>query len=349
MEGFRLVEWDPSDPDLDTRYDAAVAWWLALEDPREIDPGYRDRVFPLALARMAREAASRSPMDFLLLPVGTQPYSPRLVVEGMPAANVGLLATPESLPIAVELAGFLQERGVVTDIRELASHGVSREEVAELAVAAYRTAGEPDPRRTVVDLTSGRKPTIAALATVADTLGACNCYLEASFHRHPHGGYATYERLLVSGPLDLGAVSPALEAPRALARAGLFGEAARHLARQARNRYLPPQVRAARHLFTLCHHLAEEEPRRAAASLRRAVGQLPAPSPLRALLAEAYQKWGVVASEATPGALGAGLAELRRLVTPAAREHLPAVRAEQRLRPFLRPVLEWLLAGRELP
>ncbi len=349
MGDFRSMEQDLLDPELDARYDAAVAWWLALEDPREIEPGYRERVFPLALARMAREAASRSTMELLLLPVGTQPYSPRLVVEGIPAAAVGLLATPESLPIAMELAGFLQERGVVTDIRELASHGVSREEVAELAVATYRTAGEPDPRRTVVDLTSGRKPTIAALATVADTLGACNCYLEASFHRHPHGGFATHERLLVSGPLELRAVSPALEAPRALALAGLFGEAARHLSRQARNRYLPPQVRAARHLFALCRHLVEEDPRRAAASLRRAVGQVRAPSPLHALLTEAYQVWGVPASEDDSGALGAGLAELRRLVAPAAREHLPAVRADRRLRPCLRPVLEWLLGKREVP
>ncbi len=350
MEGFPPREEDPLDPELDARYEAAVNWWLGLRDAAEIEAGYRERVFPLALARMVREAASRAPVEFLLLPVGTQAYSPRLVVEGMPAAAVGMLATPgTSHEIAEKLATLLGERGVATDVRLLASHGVSREEVAELAVAVYRTAGEPDPRRTVVDLTSGRKPTTAALATVADTLGAGNCYLEAAFHRPPHGGYATRERLLVSAPLELRAVSPALEAPRALAREGLFGEAARYLGRRARGRYMPPQVRAARHLFALCQHLVEENPRRAAASLRRAVGQLRAPSPFRETLAEAYRVWGVVAREDDLGALGAALAELRRLVAPGVRPRLPAVRPDRRLRPVLRPVLEWLMGRSEAP
>ncbi len=329
--------------DLDREYTQAVSAWLELDDPRLIASRYEERVFPLALARLEREALSRTAAHLLILPVGTQPYSPRLVAAGAPAAVVGLLATPGSLDIARSLEEELRASGAEADLRISETDGVSRAEVAELAIRIYRTAGEPGPARTLVDLTSGRKPTVAALASVADAVGAMSCYLEATFHRPPHGGYATNERLVFSPPLRLASAAGALEAPRALARAGLFREAALSIARAGKERYLPPEVRAARHLFTMCSALAGGDPRRAASALRRAVREAGGRSP-GGMLEKAWQHWGRRLAKGDPSALDAGLRELRRaLGRPGTRGGAAALRAA------IRPLFAWLFAAQDRP
>ncbi len=336
---------DPWDPELERRYEEAVKNWLDLEDPASIQAEYDAKVFPLAIARARRETGGQRRADLLILPVGTQPYSPTLVAEFVPAPSVGLLATEQSLAIAQTLEQTLAQRGVQTDLRLIGSHGVLRGEVAELAIRIYRSAGEPAPERTLVDITSGRKPTVAALASVADALGARICYLEARFHRHPHGGFATFERLVTSRPLELSAVSRTMEAARALAREGLFTAAARHIGRRGRSGYLPPAVRAARHLFMACDALRSLDAARAARAIARARReQSDRLSRLRLHLDVLWEDWGRLLADEDPVALAAGLAEIDRLLPAAARSrHYPAPPSRS-LRPVIRPVMGWLLA-----
>jgi len=333
---------DPANPDLDAAYEAAVERWLRLDEPERISRIYDEDVFPLALARMERQALSRDRADLLILPVGTQRYSPRLVTTAIPAASVGLVATPEALEIAKELEESLRGAGAAVDLRVSESGGVSRAEVAELAIRIYRTAGEPDPSRTVVDLTSGRKPTVAALASTADALGATSCYLEATFHRPPHGGYATGERLVFSLPLVTGPAATSLDAARTLGRAGLFRQAAREIGRRGRNRYLPPETRAARHAFLMCDALTSGDARRAALALRRAVREASGGTSAT-VTKQAWAEWGRLLFNRDEEALAAGLFELARAVAGAVER--PARRGPRRLRLPVRALLGWLFAA----
>jgi len=336
------------DPNLDQRYRDAVEQWLQLDSPAEIQSVYDRVVFPLALARMERDAAARPASALLILPVGTQPYSPRLVAAGIPAAAAGLISTSDSLPIARDLEILLAARGIRTDLRVSETGGVSRPEVAELVTRIYRTAGEPPPEATIVDLTSGRKPTVAAMASVADTLGATSCYLEAKFHRHPHGGYATGERLVLDGPLSLASVIASVQAARALARAGLLREAARHLSALQSSRYLPPRARAAQHLFNASAAVLEGRATAAAAAYRRALRQLPPRSHLTTTLQEAWRNGWSELARGDRSALAACHAELLRLlprgVPPPhdSADHPFRSRPPLRLRRAVRPVFQWL-------
>jgi len=342
---------DSCDPELDARYTKAVDEWLRLEDPADIAAEYDGKVFPLALARMERDAAARPTAALLILSVGTQPYSPQLVATGVPAASAGLISTSLSLPIARRLEEELQDRGVTTDLRIAESGGISRTEIAELIIRIYRTAGEPPPEQTVIDLTSGRKPTTAAMASAADALGAMNCYLEADFHRHPHGGYATGERLVLDGPLPLGGAVATLEAARALGRAGLLRGAARHIASRGEHQYLPPALRAARHLFNAAASLLEGRPAAAATAYRRALRELPRSSRLATLLEDSWTNGWAGLARGDSLAYGACLGELRPLlprnVQRAGGPSPPGRRVPLRLRRAVSPPLHWLFGIRE--
>ena len=340
---------DPWDPGLDEKYRAAIDAWLELTDPDRIARTYERTVFPLALARMEREASGSSPFELLILPVGTQPFSPRLVAKGVSAAAVGLLATDASLEIARELAGILESEGVPCDIRLSETGGVSREEIAVLATRIYKAAGEPDPSRTIVDLTSGRKPTVAALASVADALGTFNCYLEARFHRPPHGGFATDERLRIDPPLTLGSVVRTLEAARALAAASLFDDAADHIGRLGRTGYLAPDVRASRHLFAACSALVRNDGLAAERAFRRALRELPEQSRGADTLRRSRAAWPAMKDD-EPDALDSARTELRRILTAKGRARLEiSGRGSKTYRELFRPVFGWLMGVSDSP
>ncbi len=58
---------DPWDPELDEHYRCAVGDWLSLHDPGVIASTYDERIFPMALARMERDAASRAKHRLILV------------------------------------------------------------------------------------------------------------------------------------------------------------------------------------------------------------------------------------------------------------------------------------------
>jgi len=288
---------EPSiDVNIEERYRKIVDSWLSLSDPAVISEIYEKQVFPLAMENMRQAWASQPPVDLLVLPVGTQKYSPRLVTVAIPARKVGLIATSQSAAIASELATVLEGEKIETDLRVSSQDGVSRQEIGDIGIRIYRTAGEPEPSKTLFDLTSGRKPMVAALASVADALGAMNCYLEASFHRPPHGGFATAESLHIGEPLNISAVTRTLEAARALARAGYCKDAAKYIAGRGKNQYLPPPVRAANQLFSAFQKLIEKNPEAAARAFRRAIRELPAGTRLHSQLEDAWAAgWNLLA------------------------------------------------------
>jgi len=340
---------DPWNPDLDEQYLEAVRCWLEMTDPGRISTTYESTIFPLALARMEREAAGSSPFDLLILPVGTQPFSPRLAATRISADTVGLIATNASLEIARDLAKTLENEGTPCDIRLSEFDGVSREEVAVLATRIYKAAGEPDPARTIVDLTSGRKPTVAALASFADALGAFSCYLEAKFHRHPHGGFATQERFRIDQPLALGTIVRTLEAARALAGASFFEDAAIFIGRQGGRGYLAPDVRAARHLFSACAALLENDGPTAERAFLRALRELPPDSRPADALRFSRPAWRAM-KDGDRKTLDAARSELRRTLTRrgTARFEAPA-RGSRIQRRLFRPIFRWLMDIQESP
>lgn len=231
----------------------------ALAGLREAAPQVRQAhyerlVFPFAV-RQAHARAELAPRARLLVvPVGTQPYSPLLAVLSCKADRVALLVTEPQDGAGGE-AGIGSEGSRATGERVIATlesngvlkpefiqvssigDGTSGEMVAHAVAAALFFAGDPWASEVTIDISGGRKSTTAALGGIASALGFRVSYIEG---RHVVGGYYADERRH-----ELADVAALLEvdrryAARQLLRAGAWSAAAAELRGVLSSTLAPP-------------------------------------------------------------------------------------------------------------
>ena len=232
--------------------DAAVAS-LREAPPQARTDLYERTVFPFAV-RTARARAELAPQARLLVvPVGTQPYSPLLAILSCKADRIALLVTePQdgaggeagigsegSRATGERVIATLEAAGVPRELIQLSSigDGTDAERVAHAVGAALFFAGDPWSTEVTIDISGGRKSTTAALGGIACTLGFRLSYIEG---RHVVGGFYADERRH-----DLADVSALLDVDRRYAvgrllRAGAWAAAADDLRAVMASTLAPP-------------------------------------------------------------------------------------------------------------
>lgn len=145
------------------------------------DAIYRDEVFPFAAARLLAARDQQPSAELLVIPVGTQPYSPLLAALATPARCVALLVTTKSTPCADEVAAALAQlpAGQAPAVERFAIGDANSGLAVVRAVdAALFWAGDPWPADVTLDVTGGRKATSAALGALAGLRGFRQVYIE---------------------------------------------------------------------------------------------------------------------------------------------------------------------------
>lgn len=161
---------------LDADYEALIPEFLALpaELRAAVDAYYRDKLYPIAQARMRRDACPE--VHTLFLTVGGQPWSVAHSLLATPARHVVFLCTEESQKSAeeaVQLAGLAPE----VDRRYARVDKADMRTVYAEILKAYRSLGEPAD--VAVDVTSGTKAMTAAASSAAMILRARLRYIES--------------------------------------------------------------------------------------------------------------------------------------------------------------------------
>jgi CRISPR-associated protein (TIGR02710 family) len=177
---------------LDADYDALLPAFLALPaEPRAtVDAYYRERLYPIAQARVRRDACPE--VHTLFLTAGAQPWSVAHSLLATPARHVVFLCTPESQSSAeqaVQLAGL----GAHVDRQYPRVDKADMSTVYAAVLHAYRALGEPTD--VVVDVTSGTKAMTAASSSVAMILRARLRYIESELLRPGHFGHERVHEL----------------------------------------------------------------------------------------------------------------------------------------------------------
>ncbi len=204
--------------------------------PDELADRYERTVFPHAAAGMIAGRADTAPAELLVVPVGTQPYSPLLAVLATPSPRVALLVTSESgagldgssrpfaerVRAAVE-AGLDEGERPVMELFELGD-GTSGARVVRAVEAALLWAGDPWPSDVVLDVTGGKKATTAALGGLAAAYGFKQTYIEGQVLAGPYRQHERRHQLADIGALTMG---EARSAATALLEEGAFEAAAR--------------------------------------------------------------------------------------------------------------------------
>ncbi len=200
---------------------------------------YEKLVFPHAVARVLAERADAVALRLLIVPVGTQPWSPLLAILSAPAERVALLVTepepsglPGSRPTAEEVCTFLRNAGEPWSQLPIAlfsiGDGLRGERVADGVDAARVWASDPWPLDIGVDISGGRKSTTAALGGIAAALGYRLSYIEGS---NIGGGYFAHEKRHVLADMGGLLVVDGRATATRLLEIGNFVEAARELER----------------------------------------------------------------------------------------------------------------------
>lgn len=193
---------------------------------------YEHEVFPAYRRAFEEEAVIRDKVAFLLTAVGTQPYSPALAISAASPGWCSLLTTSETealAPKVLELAGYPVERARTVPIGD----GMDADLVIRIVRAEFlRSGAETDA--TIVDVTSGRKATAAALGTAATALGLRQSYIESDLIQPGNFGVNPKYRLIyppsslqrlrsvarLAALLEYGHVADAQEEARAMGEAG---------------------------------------------------------------------------------------------------------------------------------
>ncbi len=142
---------------------------------------YDQKVFPALVGFHAKEASQRRKASLLFINVGTQPYSPALGLVANPHAKAFLLYTDETkrfLEQVKALAGDYRgdcEEAYIGD-------GTQSAEAMNVLHDLYLREGEPHPHDVVVDVTSGRKATAAAMGAISAARDFRQTYLEGDPH-----------------------------------------------------------------------------------------------------------------------------------------------------------------------
>jgi hypothetical protein len=173
-----------------TLAEAEAALRAAAEPERKAV--YEAQCFPLAAERLFAARHEAPTAELLIVPVGTQAYSPLLAMLAAPARRVALLVTeaqteggrsPGSRPTAAELiaavgAGWPDADGAPEIALFSIGDGLDGARVAEAVGAALFWAGDPWPIDVTIDVSGGRKATTAALGALGGGLGFRLSYIE---------------------------------------------------------------------------------------------------------------------------------------------------------------------------
>lgn len=279
--------------------------------PEEVIARYEQDVFPHAAAQVLQDREEAAKADLLVVPVGTQPYSPLLAVLATPARKVAFLvttpgatdespATSTSEPYAQRVrasveCGFAVEDRPEMEIFEIGA-GTSGSEVVRAVMAAMLWAGDPWPADVVLDVTGGKKATTAALGGLAAVHGFRQTYIEG---RPLAGEFRQAERRHLLA--DIGALTMGDErsAATALLEEGALEPAARRFARlvastvaMAPAYWLAALAKALHHQDTAAlQALADSMPPSLARDLLLEAPQAPAPD-LAARFVDALRREG---------------------------------------------------------
>ena len=159
-----------------------------LPEPEATDL-YNREFFPLACLSVRLQAADRPRRRLSFIPVGTQPYSPILATLANPADRTVLLYTEGSKRCLQDLLESVPLED--PSLREFEDDPNPRV-ILEIVESELAWSGRPSAGQVAVDVTSGRKSTVATLGAVAAALGFLQSYLLSSpiqgkplLHRSP--------------------------------------------------------------------------------------------------------------------------------------------------------------------
>ncbi|MCX7801265.1 MAG: hypothetical protein N2109_13115 [Fimbriimonadales bacterium] len=180
---MKLNTWPERMPDdLDAQL-RALERQIEEHDPDAAKALYDREYFPLACLRISLQAQAVFRRRLAFIPVGTQPYSPILATLANPAMRTVYLYTQGSKPsLDIVLESVQPTEFVARDIGDVEDPtGLLPIVEAELALC-----GRPNPLHVAMDVTSGRKATVAVLGSIAAALGFQQTYiLSQPFERHP--------------------------------------------------------------------------------------------------------------------------------------------------------------------
>lgn len=274
--------------DLESELGRRIAAWEQLaphsDEARTV---YEDEVFPLVCERMRHVGRSNPTAALAVIPVGIQPYSPVLAALANPADWTVLLHTTGSRDVAETVRGLLAGELLRVTLQSCGD-GTDGLAIIRAVEGTYVAAGEPDPQKVVVDITSGRKSMSAVLGALAAVRGFRQVYIEAR-NSAVHRTFMIEERYvrLVSVRAEVGADDrgDAL----ALLEAGAFEPAARAFERAAATSGGAPRDRAGALASRAWLHWSLLDPARARGWLRRAHKLLDPESEEAAFLASAQE------------------------------------------------------------
>lgn len=251
---------------------------------------YEAEVFPIAAQAAIAWRTEQPRAELLIVPVGTQPYSPSLASLSTPARAVALL---HSVPLHHEDGHFdpgsePEARRVAKTLDQLPEHdrpeieffrlgdGIQGADVFRAVQAALAWAGDPWPSQVTVDLSSGRKATAAALGAIAALSGWRQVYIEST---PVHGRFHGHERLHHVADFGQLVNADTRIAATALLRSGHFADALTYLEESAT---LLNSSRGATELRAFASHFAQSNPDPAAlAELLVPWSETPLPELLR--------------------------------------------------------------------
>ncbi len=162
-----------------------LAEWEGLPRGEKAQRFYDTRLFPLACERMRRIGASGPAAELAFVPVGTQPYSPILAALANPARLTLLLHTEGSRSHCEQVRAALADEPLRLEPRPIGD-GTDGHRIARVVQGELVAAGLPGAEEVVVDVTSGRKATVAVLGAIAAVRGFRQGYIEGNpSRRHP--------------------------------------------------------------------------------------------------------------------------------------------------------------------
>ncbi|MCG3199135.1 MAG: hypothetical protein GHCLOJNM_03644 [bacterium] len=188
---------------------------------------YEHEVFPLLRNIHQQEAKNRPTAKILFVTIGTQPYSPALALTATPHERAILLYSSET-EFLVPKVLVLHGESIGNTEKAFIGDGTESVKVMDVIHSYYIVAGEPPPHSVVVDVTSGRKATAAALGAIAAARDFRQVYLEGQAHPvHKHLIFTTRYVQLPSALLLCG--QDLRNQAVALIAAGAWNSAARTL------------------------------------------------------------------------------------------------------------------------
>jgi len=175
--------------------------WEELPPGPEVQRRYDEHLFPLTCERFRRFGAATLRAEVAFIPVGTQPYSPILAALANPANFTLLLHTEGSRSHCERVREALADEPLHLTSRPIGD-GTDGHRIARVVHGEITAAGPPPAQRVVVDVTSGRKATVAVLGAIAAVRGFRQAYIEGNPSRHHPNLYMNERYVAVANVRD---------------------------------------------------------------------------------------------------------------------------------------------------